>query len=142
MAGTELYSRTLIVIDLSAATTMDNHQFVRLFRAMLPTRPSARSWRTSVSHGHGLLTAASINARGPEPGETFARCRPTLLQADSLRWQTGRMRTPARHIVNLCVYLQALHERNVAFYKRHGFQITSKTASNRGEPPCWGMIRP
>ena len=85
MAGTELYSRTLIVIDLSAATTMDNHQFVRLFRAMLPTRPSARSWRTSVSHGHGLLTAASINARGPEPGDL--RPVPAYLVAGGLlRW--------------------------------------------------------
>jgi hypothetical protein len=65
-----------------------------------------------------------------------------LLQADSRRWTNWTNEDAARHIVNLCVYLQALHERNVAFYNRHGFQITSKTASNRGEPPCWGMIRP
>lgn len=44
--------------------------------------------------------------------------------------------------VGIPVYLQTLHERNVSFYERHGFRITSETASNRGEPPCWGMIRP
>jgi ribosomal protein S18 acetylase RimI-like enzyme len=40
------------------------------------------------------------------------------------------------------VYVQTLHERNVAFYKRHGFQVISKTAPRRGRPSCWGMIRP
>ncbi len=40
------------------------------------------------------------------------------------------------------VYLQTLHEGNVAFYEQHGFRVTSKTTPSRGEPSCWGMIQP
>jgi ribosomal protein S18 acetylase RimI-like enzyme len=39
-------------------------------------------------------------------------------------------------------YVQTLYEGSVAFYERHGFRVTSKTDPSRGEPSCWGMIRP
>lgn len=57
----------------------------------------------------------------------------------------GRLMAPVlekAEAVGIPVYLQTLHEGNVAFYERHGFRITSETAPNRGEPSCWGMIRP
>ncbi|MGH3672506.1 MAG: GNAT family N-acetyltransferase [Pseudonocardiaceae bacterium] len=39
------------------------------------------------------------------------------------------------------IYLQTFHERNLAFYQRHGFRVISQTALIHGLTPCWGMIR-
>lgn len=45
-------------------------------------------------------------------------------------------------VLGVPIYLQTLHERSVSFYERQGFRVTSKTAPSRGEPSCWGMVRP
>lgn len=96
----------------------------------------ARFWRLEVSleeqHGHDitrphwylLLLAVDPSSQGCGVGGRLMA--PVLRKAEAL---------------GVPVYLQTLHERNVAFYKRHGFRLISETATSRGEPSCWGMIR-
>jgi GNAT superfamily N-acetyltransferase len=57
----------------------------------------------------------------------------------------GRLMAPVlgrAQAAGISVYLQTLEEHNVPYYERYGFRVTSQTDPTRGEPLCWGMIRP
>jgi ribosomal protein S18 acetylase RimI-like enzyme len=41
----------------------------------------------------------------------------------------------------LPAYLESSNERNVPFYGRHGFEVTSTFRPRPGSPPLWGMWR-
>jgi len=38
-------------------------------------------------------------------------------------------------------YLDTTHERNVAFYRRHGFEVVTASDMPRGGPRFWTMTR-
>lgn len=42
---------------------------------------------------------------------------------------------------NLPAYLETQTERNVALYRRHGFEVTTKFQPRSDSPPMWGMWR-
>lgn len=39
-------------------------------------------------------------------------------------------------------YLDTTNERNVPFYRRHGFEVVFEGAFPRGGPPLWTLVRP
>jgi hypothetical protein len=42
----------------------------------------------------------------------------------------------------LGAYLETTKERNLAFYRRHGFEVSCTYDFGPGSPTCWGMWRP
>jgi GNAT superfamily N-acetyltransferase len=80
-----------------------------------------------IAHPHWYLLLLAVDPSSQGCGVGSRLMGPVLGKAEALA---------------MPVYLQTLHERNVTFYERHGFRVVSKTAPRRGEPSCWGMIRP
>jgi hypothetical protein len=39
------------------------------------------------------------------------------------------------------VYLETMLERNVAFYRRHGFEVTGEAALDAGGLRVWALVR-
>ena len=63
----------------------------------------------------------------PRPGWGARLMRPVLDRADA---------------EGLPVSLETLREENVAYYRRHGFEVAATLALPGGGPRCWVMKRP
>ena len=84
-------------------------------------------WAAWMSVWHSPL--ASMRTRtSPGPGSGIGRSlvEPVLQRAD-------RDGVPA--------YLESSKERNIAFYARHGFEVTGQIHTPRGGPTLWLMWR-
>lgn len=102
---------------------------IRLFGAGLP-RASATLASAEAKHPkdppHYYLAVLGTDAQLQGKGLGSAVLEPVLARCDS----EG---TPA--------YLESSKERNIPFYRRHGFEVTEEIRLGRNGPPVWGMWR-
>lgn len=78
-----------------------------------------------VPHAHLTFIGVAPSAQGLGVGSAILKA--TLAHVDAL---------------NVPAYLEATTERNVALYKRHGFETTAEFDVPKGGPHFWCMTRP
>lgn len=91
-----------------------------------------------------LALQAAINRQHPEGREHaylwFLGVRP---EARGLGVGSRLLRAASRRLdsTGMAAYLETQTERNVALYRRHGFEVVSEFRARHDAPPQWGMWR-
>lgn len=80
-----------------------------------------------LSEPHWYLLILGIDPPQQGRGLGGALMQPTLRRADADR---------------LPCYLETAKERNLAFYRRHGFEVADEQVLAGGGPTIWSMVRP
>jgi ribosomal protein S18 acetylase RimI-like enzyme len=82
--------------------------------------------RQAVPEDHWYLLILAVDPRSQRQGRGSALIRHGLARADA---------------EGLPCYLETGKEKNVAFYRRHGFEVAQSAQIPRGGPRLWTMIR-
>ena len=80
----------------------------------------------SISRPHWLLMFLGVEPSQQGQGLGGELIKPILTRADSSR---------------VPCYLESTNERNLTFYKRHGFEIVGQVQIHGGGPQVWAMLR-
>jgi ribosomal protein S18 acetylase RimI-like enzyme len=81
--------------------------------------------------GHAPRRHAYLMLLGVEPARKGQGVGGKLLAAGVERWQAA----------GCPIYLETMLERNVAFYRRHGFEVTGEAALDAGGLRVWALVR-
>lgn len=98
--------------------------------------------------GSGLprasMTLAAAEAKHPKQPPHYYLA---ILGTDTDKQGKGHGSAALAPVLEKCdnegvpAYLESSKERNIPFYRRHGFEVTEEIRLGKGGPPVWGMWR-